>query len=458
MLGGQFTGRSFPEWGDSQESHGNLVLLRMEAANGSLPNAPFLLRKSVEAYLGVPIDGAFPEAKGASYVLKLRSNRLVQRLKNMDQLADGTAIKISEHPVLNKTKCVISCKDTVGYSDEELKAELQDQGVVDIRRITRSEGKERVNTPTVILTINGTVAPEYIEVGWLKCRTRPFYPAPMLCFGCYNFGHTKLRCQQQLPVCGNCSENHQSDRETPCKAAAFCSRCESSDHSLSSRKCPTYKVEEEIQHLRVDLGISYPAAKQAFEQRKGKTTYSSVVKSDQDKKFEDLAMKVEKLQHDMLNKDGKIEALIQQVEARDLEIKKRDARIGQLETALRAGPQERLSIAQEYGTIEDLLQKLKTLEQKLEQKNKEVITLRKIYTPESLNILPLVTQASSKTSTTHPTAEKKSYNKTTEHTKQEKMTSFELERKKLGTLSSTRNKSKSRESPKSKRQKKRCVG
>lgn len=131
----------------------------------------------------------------------------------------------------------------------------------------------------------------------------------------------------------------------------------------------------------MDLGISYPAAKQAFEQRKGKTTYSSVVKSDQDKKFEDLAMKVEKLQHDMLNKDGKIEALIQQVEARDLEIKKRDARIGQLETALRAGPQERLSIAQEYGTIANLLPKLKTLEQKLEQKNKEVITLRKIYTP-----------------------------------------------------------------------------
>lgn len=384
MLGGQFTGRTFPEWGDPEGNSGNLVVLRMEAATGSLPKAPFLLRKSVEAYLGVPIDGAFPEAKGTTYVLKLRNNRLVERLKQMNQLADGTAIKIAEHPTLNKTKVVISCQETVGYTDDELKDELLDQGVVDLRRITRLEGRERVNTATVILTISGTVAPNHIEVGWLRCRTRPYYPSPMLCFGCYKFGHTKARCQQQTPVCGNCSGNHHSDRETPCNEAVFCSRCQSSQHSLSSRKCPEYKVEEDIQRLRVDLGISYPAAKRTFEQRKG-NTYASVAKGDQEKKIEDLATKLDRLQQDMTSKDSKIDALIQQIEARDLDIKKRDARIEQLESLLRLEPQERLSTVKEYGTIQDLLRKVKDLEQDLTKKNKEIATLRKVYTPGIVN-------------------------------------------------------------------------
>lgn len=453
MLGGQFTGRSFPEWGDLQGNHGDLVMLRMEAATGSLPNAPFLLRKSVEAYLGVPIDGAFPEAKGTAYVLKLRNERLVQRLKKMNQLTDGTAIRIIEHPVLNKTKCVISCKDTVGYTDEELKTELQDQGVVDLRRITRSEGKERVNTPTIILTINGTVAPNHIEVGWLRCPTRPYYPAPMLCFGCYNFGHTKARCQQQNPVCGNCSENHQSDRENPCKANAFCRRCESSEHSLSSRKCPKYKVEEEIQHLRVDLGISYPAAKRTFEQQRGTTSYASIAKGEQEKKFDELAAKVDQLQQDMTNKDRKIEALMQQIEARDLEIKKRDTKIEQLEAVLREGPQERLLMVQEHGTIADLLCKVKTLEQNLEKKSREVITLRKIYAPESINRTPLVSGTTSKTETTQLTTEKSGHKETSENIKLGKTSKSVSQRKEHTTPSNTKKNPVTQDSPKSKRQK-----
>lgn len=39
----------------------------------------------------------------------------------------------------------------------------------------------------------------------------------------------------------------------------------------------------------------------------------------------------------------------------------------------------------EYGTIQDLLRKVKDLEQDLTKKNKEIATLRKVYTPGIVN-------------------------------------------------------------------------
>lgn len=151
---GEFAGPLFPEWGDPQGHHGQLVMMRMQAVSGNLPQAPFLFRKSVESYLGVKIDGAYPEKGGSTYVLKLRNKNHAEKLKKMSTLADGFPITIVEHPVLNVSKCVISCSDICAYSDEELVEELKDQGVKEVRRITRRDGNQRISTPTIILTIH----------------------------------------------------------------------------------------------------------------------------------------------------------------------------------------------------------------------------------------------------------------------------------------------------------------
>lgn len=103
-------------------------MLRMEAVTGNLPDAPILLRKSVESFLGEKVDGAYPESRGASYVIKMRNKSHVEKLKRMSKLADGFPIRIVEHPVLNFSKCVINCSETRVYSDDELIDELQPQG------------------------------------------------------------------------------------------------------------------------------------------------------------------------------------------------------------------------------------------------------------------------------------------------------------------------------------------
>lgn len=47
---GEFTGPFFSDWGDPNRNHGQLVMLRMEAVHGSLPQSSIILRKSVESY------------------------------------------------------------------------------------------------------------------------------------------------------------------------------------------------------------------------------------------------------------------------------------------------------------------------------------------------------------------------------------------------------------------------
>lgn len=147
-----------------------------------------------------------------AYVLKVRGPEQVRRLLAMSKLADGTEIKIAEHPTLNQRMCVVFNADVTSLSDDYLTAQLTPQGVKAVRRIRKKTvNGDWENTPTIILTISGTVIPPHIDFGWSRCRTRNYYPSPMVCFQCWEYGHTGKRCQQPSRVCGRCSGVHTSD-------------------------------------------------------------------------------------------------------------------------------------------------------------------------------------------------------------------------------------------------------
>lgn len=358
----------------------------MEAINGELPKNPFLLRKSVESCVGAKIDGAFPENKGTTYALKVRSSAQVKRLMNLTSLIDGTGIKIIEHPYLNASRCVVNCGDVLGLSDEAIMEGLTGQGVREFRRITKRVGDKRENTSTLILTFAGTITPPHVDFGWIRCKTRPYYPAPMQCFNCWSFGHTRQRCQQRSPTCGNCSQEHAVDAESHCEAESYCKRCDQYNHPLSSRKCPVYGRENAIQKTRVDQGISYPAAKRLHEQTSNHNSYASVTTASKDHQIAQLRSKVDNLQMELRNKDQHIVSLtsgnsskkgtnenrdlttklLEKVDHLTNEMKKKDERIQALEKALQNG--SRMDMVRKHGTIEDLVAKVADLESKLNKK------------------------------------------------------------------------------------------
>ncbi|XP_055591161.1 uncharacterized protein LOC129743210 [Uranotaenia lowii] len=181
---------------------------------------------------GGKIDGAFFEKKNEWYVLRCRSKDQVRELAKLTCLTVGTPIIVGRHPSLNQRKCVVTCQEAEGMEEKELLAELSPQKVIDVRRITKKMLAGIIGTPTLILTISSTIIPEFIHFGFLKVRTRLYYPLPLLCKNCLKYGHTKKKCTSPLS-CSKC--NSTSHDSANCKNHSYCGNCEKegTHHSIA---------------------------------------------------------------------------------------------------------------------------------------------------------------------------------------------------------------------------------
>lgn len=341
-----------PEWMDPSDNNGELSILRLQAKDGQTFKNPFIIRSSVEICAGGKIDGAFPENRGMYYSLKVRNDDQVRKLLKMDKLTDGTRVEVITHPSLNTVRCVVSCSDVRDIPEAELKNHLKDQKVVDVRKITRRVGETRINTASMILTFNGTTAPGYVEFGFLRARTRPYYPAPMQCYKCWQFGHTKIRCQQEKSICGRCAKAHEQTEDKNCSEVKHCSRCNDSSHAISEKICPHIK-ENEIQHIRIDQGVSYPNAKRIYEASHTTRTYAGITNTGKDEQINTLMKKLDEITKKMAEKDERIQALEQKLSAT-----------------------HRMGVVQKYGTIEDMVERMNKLEKFAAKKELEVSQLR----------------------------------------------------------------------------------
>ncbi|XP_055587839.1 uncharacterized protein LOC129740257 [Uranotaenia lowii] len=235
----------------------------------NLPKNPFTISKSVQ-HDGGKIEYAKTEAKGTKYIIKVRGRKLAEKIFKLETLIDGTPIEITPHPQLNFTRCVVTCHDAIDLSDKELLDELKSQNVTNVRRITRKVEQKTLNTASLVLTIAGIERPEYVNFGLLRIPTRPYYPSPMLCFKCLEYGHTKLRCSGN-EKCQNCSQEH----EGKCQNPTFCQHCKS-DHSALHRQCPRYMMENQICKMQVDLKLSFPEARRLYESKHKQPSYAAV--------------------------------------------------------------------------------------------------------------------------------------------------------------------------------------
>lgn len=274
---GTFTGRTFPEYMDPEGRFSALTILRLQGKNKkALPKKPYMIRKTIEKCAGGKIEGGYSEDKDdKTYALKVKRPDQVKRLMALACLSDGTPVEVV-------AKCEVTCSRTVKASDEEIREMLSDNESFELesfRRITRRgvTKDDIINTPTIIVHVKGTTIPEFVDFGFNRCRTRPYYPSPMQCFNCWAFGHPRARCRQAQPTCGTCSGGHPCPEGGPkCTEPSFCKRCNSNEHSLAARSCPTYKDEAAIQKLKVDRGLSYPDARRLYENTNRSRSYAKI--------------------------------------------------------------------------------------------------------------------------------------------------------------------------------------
>lgn len=274
-----------------------------------LPTNPFLINKSVEKALGRVSQGlvtAVKEARGTKYVLRTSSKNAFDRLLQMNELIDGTPIEVIPHPSMNFSKGVVYDVDTIEMKENEIQDNLSNQNVVNVRRITKRNGTDTVNTPLVVLTFNEQCPPAYVYYGLIRLPVRRYYPSPLQCYGCAKFGHSRKNCQEN--ICLNCSTNHEITTENPCTQPIYCRNCEQrNDHGPTDKRCPVYKEEMAIIKFKIDQNITFGEARAELKNRRKSTTYANQLASGRPVCDGDKDRQIKALKEEIAKKNQQIE-------------------------------------------------------------------------------------------------------------------------------------------------------
>ena len=169
--------------------------LVMELASVDLPLSklsPFTIQKGFQATAGT-LKSINRLKDGSCLVECTRKPQAVGLLKTT-QFIDWP-MHVSIHKALNSSHGFICCPELSSMTEEEIKMELQELGVVEVHRVTVKSDTEKVTTNTLFLTFSTWEMPKEITVGYLKVNVALFVPNPMRCFNCNEFGHTSQRCK-----------------------------------------------------------------------------------------------------------------------------------------------------------------------------------------------------------------------------------------------------------------------
>jgi hypothetical protein len=228
----------------------------------------------------IMLEAAFKTAtnNGKITCRTLKSGDILVKTENMRQAKSLIAltrimnvnIQVSEHRTLNTCRGVVSAYE-LKYEDENTMLEyLKPQNVTKIEFHMKTIGSERVKSGLAFVTFGKNEPPEYLTIGCLKLKVRPYIPAPMRCFVCHKFGHISKTCPGiNTPKCYNCCEDkHVHTKEEKCTRPQKCTNCGSIEHNSYNRNCTEMKRQVAIQTIRVTQKVSFSeAVKQSNLQR-----------------------------------------------------------------------------------------------------------------------------------------------------------------------------------------------
>ncbi|GFU97023.1 uncharacterized protein TNCV_3788491 [Trichonephila clavipes] len=222
--------------------------------------SPFLIEKAITSSIG-PVK-TIRKMRSGDLFLEVASAKQSSALRTLRKMAH-IDVTVVPHNTLNYSRGVISAADLLNVSTEEIKENMVDQKVCEVRRITIRRDGQVLNTKHLILTFSTPELPQSVKAAYLHCPVRPYIPNPLRCFQCQRFGHSKTVCRGQ-PTCSRCAEvGHDS---ADCKAKERCVNCKG-DHSSFSRSCPTWILEKEITAVKIKNKLSYPEARRVVSSR-----------------------------------------------------------------------------------------------------------------------------------------------------------------------------------------------
>ena len=111
--------------------------LIMEAADQKVPlnlNA-FVLKKAIDGMANAELDNVKPMKSGSVFI-EVETKQQCKNLLKTTKLLGYLPVKVSPHRTLNSSKFVIKCEELDKMDEEEIKKELQPQGIIAVKRIS----------------------------------------------------------------------------------------------------------------------------------------------------------------------------------------------------------------------------------------------------------------------------------------------------------------------------------
>jgi len=163
----------------------------------------------------------------------------------------GKPVNVSEPwskaPSGNRPRADVNRRPTVqkgiifGVSTEVTEYDIQSETKAAIaRRIIKFVDGQRTKTESVVLSYPDTL-PDFVCIGFLRYRSRPYVLQPTRCTKCQGYGHIAAYCKRQAR-CVRCGKGHNLE-ECPAKddvTKAVCVNCKG-QHSAAFRGCSKYR-------------------------------------------------------------------------------------------------------------------------------------------------------------------------------------------------------------------------
>jgi hypothetical protein len=179
---------------------------------------------------------------------------------------------------MNVLRGVVRSQAFGGCTEDELRDQLSDQGVSDIRRIKVKRDGQLVTTNTYILTFQKHTLPRTISLtSWHHEIVEPYHERPQQCFRCQRYGHVAKYCRSENETSARCGE--LDHKKFDCTNQLCCFHCGQA-HYANDRECPKYKIENEVLATQIKEKISRPEALTMVMERSPdhEVLYSSVLK------------------------------------------------------------------------------------------------------------------------------------------------------------------------------------
>ena len=254
------------------ETFPHFLIIENKDPEKPLKISPFAINKGIEGLIGTTKN--IKKLRSGCILVEVDKAVQAKSLLKIDTFVQ-IPVQVTPHKTLNSCKGVVRCPELRDCENEEICEELADQHVSSVHRATIMQNGVRKPTNTIFLTFDLPNLPQYVKVGYLKVKIETYVPNPIRCFKCQRFGHFKTNCRRN-ESCEKCGKEDHS--ATDCQAPIQCINC-NGNHSASSKSCPKWVEEKEIQKIKAVSNIPYPEARKSYQISNNRVQHSYASKT-----------------------------------------------------------------------------------------------------------------------------------------------------------------------------------